>query len=513
MAASAEGIGGRIRSWRGDRDLSGDEVAVLLSQRCDRVVTWDELLGYERGLALPDDELLDAIATVFNRSVTELVTGKADVPPLPSSGPAPRAADPSVTAAIAAELRRRGLDTTLAVAFAERGETVGSTKAWLRVFEPTSALAWIKEGFRPAAAERYARQGLGPAEASSPEAHREAGPSGSVDTISAPRASADAIRVWANEGLRSHDAQAWIDAGWDVLAAVPWARAGWLPDEAMPWWRDHWTAADAAQMGRLGIDRETATEWRTTEVPMNDWPAWITLGVDAAAASRWHAAGIGPDHAVGWLSSGLTADDVVSWEAAGFDANSAQRWSDVGAAVDDAVGLVQAGVSPNDLSHWREVGVVAADVAEWVERGFTPGEARRWRGFSAWRAAHLRRNGVSPRRARERQEHGALRLAGVTSQSRRTTGAVHAMGNVDADESPGDALRCYEVLAKLRWAGTGKPASGGKASPVRKRVVYACSEADAKAQVAWAVESGSWMPGYRLAQPDEAEDVLRAKPR
>ncbi|MFN8040869.1 MAG: helix-turn-helix transcriptional regulator [Acidimicrobiales bacterium] len=83
MAASAEGIGGRIRSWRGDRDLSGDEVAVLLSQRCDRVVTWDELLGYERGLALPDDELLDAIATVFNRSVTELVTGKADVPPLP----------------------------------------------------------------------------------------------------------------------------------------------------------------------------------------------------------------------------------------------------------------------------------------------------------------------------------------------------------------------------------------------------------------------------------------------
>jgi transcriptional regulator with XRE-family HTH domain len=65
-------VGPRLRRWRANRNLTGPEIAELLTRACGTPADRAEVGSYERGEHLPDGLTAEALVRVFDESVETL---------------------------------------------------------------------------------------------------------------------------------------------------------------------------------------------------------------------------------------------------------------------------------------------------------------------------------------------------------------------------------------------------------------------------------------------------------
>lgn len=402
-------IGQRLRGWRHDRNWSGQDVAARLAARLGRSVEWPELRDYEEANALPDSRTANELATVYGRSLAELLTlsGRASAVPLEPWPPTvPSAND---LEAVKQLLTDRGHDPRHAARLFGLGLSRGSAGAWMRKFEPEEAFGWIARRFGPSEAIRWADRGYTVEDAvrlkslgMSPENLPKP-----VET-STDGALAIEVRVARDQlGLGGESIAAWTACDWDLLASIPWQLTGFEPAPARSWQQLGFDALGA----RALVDHftpEEAQEWSATAIGSSEWAGWSAVGFKPPEAAPFAAAGYDAAESAQWRDAGLAAADAKRWTTAGFDALTSVAWREIGFEVDDASGYRAADLDAQGAAGWRSVGVAPADVRQWLDLDLEPSDARRWSAVSSNPSvmATLTRAGLTPSRSAQYLEVG-----------------------------------------------------------------------------------------------------------
>lgn len=432
-------IGQRLRSWRHERNWSGQEAASHLGTRLDRQVEWPELRRYEEGAVLPDTPTATHLAAVYGRQLANLLTLKPTPATVASAPWPPQTPSAEDLAAVRQLLERRGHDPRHSERLFQLGLSRGSAEKWLRNFSPEDAFGWIAVRFGPIEAVKWASRGHTVGEAIrlkslglTPERilatgdHSLSGFGAPIEVIVAR----DQLGVDRNDSTR-----VWAEHGWDLLASISWELSGFDPSSARPW-NDQGFDPLWAKALKASFSPAEAGLWRDTTVGAPAWEGWrahgfqpsdaegfAEAGIDFVEAVEWRDLGFGPAEAVAFRSEELGARAADHWRSIGVAAGDVRLWIDLDLAPSDlrvwrAVSpdptvitiLVKSGLSPKRARRWLAAGVDPRAIEDWEAADFAPDEASEWAGTSPERARRLLARGISPEFDRTRRAAGAARV-------------------------------------------------------------------------------------------------------
>lgn len=458
-------IGQRLRSWRHERNWSGQEAADRLAARLGRAVEWPELRRYEEATALPDERTASHLAAAYGRRLSDLLTLSKRASAVVLDPWPPTVPSKADLEAVEQLLRNRSHDPRHAARLFELGLSKGSAGAWLRRFSPEDAFGWIAVRFGPSEAARWADRGYTVEDAInlkslglSPD---ELPTSRSGSTGSA--VATEVVVVRDQLGLVGDDSTgAWTSQGWDLLTSIPWHLAGFDPASANSWdelgfdpleardlmdryspeqakrWRetpieppvwDEWRAAgfgppDAALFATAGFDAIESARWRDADFAASEAARWAATAFGTIESTAWREAGFDPDEASGyrtasldasgasaWRSVGVGPADVHKWRDLDLQPADVQRWSEVSDNPSVIAAVASTGLTPERAAQYLDVGIGSQDIECWHDAGFAPEQASPWAGTSPERARRLLAKGISPEFDRSRRAVGAQRVA------------------------------------------------------------------------------------------------------
>ena len=320
-------LGKRLRSWRGERNWSGQDASERLGARLDRAVEWPELRLYETGAALPDTPAASHLAAMYDRMVGELVLPVRPVGPTASVPLPPRTPRPDDLAPLRRHLAENHRDPQHAERFFELGLSAASVREWARALEPKiafewitvrfgaqEALRWIAAGHDVSDAVRLKALGLWPGYEDEPE----------TKALLEVGVAREVLMARSQLGLSDRRAtQEWFRQGWDLLAAIPWQVAGFDSGEAHLW-HDHGFDPLLAKSTSVAFDPGEAAAWRWTGMDSSIWDEWRRSGFEPLDAASWSAAGLDTLIAVSWRTAGFGPQDAVVYRAVDLEPATAK---------------------------------------------------------------------------------------------------------------------------------------------------------------------------------------------
>lgn len=431
-------IGQRLRSWRHERNWSGQEAADHLGARLGRAVEWPELRRYEEAKVLPDARTASHLAAVYGRRLADLLTLSKSAAAVALEPWPPTVPSNNDLEAVEQLLANRGHDPRHAARMFELGLSKGSAGAWLRKFSPEEAFGWIAVRFGPSEAARWADRGYTVEDAINLKSLGVA-PEALPTTGQGSTGGAVAIEVVVARdqlGLAGDDSTgAWMTQGWDLLTSIPWHLAGFDPASAKSWdalgfdplWaKDLTTRFSPEEAGRwrdTPLDPLAWDEWRDAGFEASDAERWATAGFDALESSEWREAGFDVDEASGYRTAGLDASSASAWRSVGVAPADVRRWLDLDLHPSDVrrwsevsgnpvviAAVASTGLTPERAAQYVDVGVSSQDIERWHDAGFAPEQAHPWAGTSPERARRLLAKGVSPEFDQSRRAVGAQRV-------------------------------------------------------------------------------------------------------